>query len=324
MHSVVRYQFEAIDFGNAPLSDVADVAVDLRGNIHALVRGEYPLLTFDANGRLLRRWGRKLLANPHGLAVDPRDRLLAVDGARHVVLGMNPEGHVELCLGTPGVASDSGTTTGNFKLVRRGAAPFNCPTKVAVGPGGEIFVSDGYGNARVHRFSAEGRLIASWGEPGTGPGQFNLPHGIAIDDVGLVYVADRENERIQVFDARGRLQEIWNDIHRPAAICIKDGMVFVAELGRRMYIDNVLFQPDGTGPYSQVRIFDRAGIPLCCLGGPDPREPGSFYAAHSICVDGQGSIYVGEVRWPEGESPRPLDLRPSLQKFRKMKSLAAG
>ena len=116
--------------------------------------------------------------------------------------------------------------------VTRAAGPFNTVTNVTLAPDGEIYAADGYGNARVHRFAADGRLLASWGEPGSGPGQFNLPHGIAVDRGGRVYVADRENSRIQIFSRDGALREIWDWVNRPCDLFIDaEERIHVAELG---------------------------------------------------------------------------------------------
>jgi len=242
-----QYTFEPHDYKQV-LDNVADVALDSKNNLYALVRGDIPILVFDAQGKYLRGWGQGLIKGPHGLYIDAHDHVFCVDSANHVVLKFTTEGKLLMTLGTRGVASESGCVQGNFKTVKKGGGPFNVPTKVTTSRTGEIFVSDGYGNARVHRFSADGQWIKSWGEPGTGPGQFNLPHGIAVDDDNNVYVADRENDRIQIFDLDGNLKKIWNDIYRPSAICIHEGYVYVTELGHRMYVDNVLFEPNGKGP----------------------------------------------------------------------------
>jgi DNA-binding beta-propeller fold protein YncE len=310
------YTYEPLDLG-IPLTNVADVAVDSKDNLFVMVRGKEPVLVFNKEGKFLRSWGKGMIAGPHGLYVDFDDSVFCVDSKDHVVMKFTPEGKLLMTLGTKGVPSDSGAIKGNFKTVKRGSGPFYTPTKVATSKSGEIFVSDGYGNARVHRFSADGRLIKSWGEPGTGPGQFNLPHGIAVDDRTNIYVADRENERIQIFDADGHLTSTWENIYRPSAICIRNGLVYVTELGHRLYVDNVLFKPSENPPWARVRVFNTAGVEQCRIGGPDGWKPGNFYAPHGICVDSEGSIFVAEVIWPANESPPPKDLHPALQKFRR-------
>ena len=224
-----HYVFVPQDYG-MPLNNVADVAVDSKNNVFTIVRGEIPVLVFNSEGKFLYGWGKGMIAGPHGIYIDSHDNVFCDDTKDHVVLKFTTDGKLLMTLGVKGVPSDSGSVKGNFKTVKRGAGPFNVPTKVATSKSGDIFVSDGYGNARVHRFSAEGKLIKSWGEPGTGPGQFNLPHGIAVDENDNVYVADRENERIQVFDVEGNLKSIWTNIYRPSAICVHQGEVYVTEL----------------------------------------------------------------------------------------------
>jgi DNA-binding beta-propeller fold protein YncE len=291
------------------------VAVDSKNNLFVLVRAQVPVLVFDPTGKFLRRWGKGLIGGPHGLHIDSKDFVFCVDSKEHVVRKFSPEGELLLTIGTPGQPSISGCINGNFKTIQYGAGPFNCPTKVATSSNGEIFVSDGYGNARVHRFSADGKLIKSWGEPGTGPGQFNLPHGIALDQNNNVYVADRENERIQVFDLDGNLKSIWPNICRPTAICIRQGYVYVTELGHKLYIDNVLFKPRSNPPWSRVRVFDYDGHEVTSFGNPEGWWPGNFFAPHGLCADTAGNLYVAEVIWPANESSPPKDLHPGLQKF---------
>jgi sugar lactone lactonase YvrE len=311
----LQYTFVPQDYG-VPLKNVADVAVDSKNNVYLIVRGDPPILVFSPEGKLINSWGKDLIAGPHGIYIDANDNVFCVDNHDNVVLKFTTAGKLLMTLGTRGVATDSGAIKGNFKTVKKGAGPFNVPTKVATSKSGEIFVSDGYGNARVHRFSANGKLIKSWGEPGTGPGQFNLPHGIAVDDNDNVYVADRENERIQVFDIEGNLRQIWTNVCRPSAICIHKGKVYVTELGHRLYVDNVLFTPNGEGPWAQVRIFNPEGVELAKLGEVEGWKPGNFFAPHGLCVDKDDNLYVAEVIWPAKESPAPKDLHPALQKSR--------
>jgi sugar lactone lactonase YvrE len=311
----MAYAFVPHNYG-VTLDNVADVAVDSHDNLFVLVRAEVPVLVFNPEGELIDSWGKGRIKGPHGLHIDAHDAVFVVDSKDHAVRKYSPRGELLMTLGTQGQPSDSGATTGDFKTVRRGAGPFNNPTKLATSKTGEIFVSDGYGNARVHRFSADGKLIKSWGEPGNGAGQFNLPHGIAVDERNLVYLADRENERIEVFDADGNLKSVWPGIYRPSAICVKQGRVYVTELGHRLYIDNVLFKPSVNPPWARVRVFDTEGRELTAFGGPEGWLAGNFFAPHGICVDSSGNIYVAEVIWPAKESSPPKDLHPGLQKFR--------
>jgi streptogramin lyase len=183
-----------------------------------------------------------------------------------------------------------------LRTVARAAGPFNGPTNAAPGPDGDIFVSDGYRNARVHRFDSSGELRHSWGRPGTGPGEFHTPHSIWIHVDGRVFVADRDNERIQIFDDDGTYLTSWTDVQRPQDIFIDEaGLVFIGELSwqpgdyshRRGRIPT--FLP------SRMSVFDPNGRLLLRWGGADPTEPGHFIAPHGIWVDDEGSLYVAEV-----------------------------
>jgi len=296
------------------MSCVADAAVDSKGNIFAMT-GE-PITVFDPKGKYLYSFGKGLIAGCHGIFIDKDDFVYIADSGDHVVMKFTHDGKLLMTLGNRGVHSDSGAVNGNFKTIKRGAGPFYAPSKVSVSPKGEIFVCDGYGNSRVHRFSADGKLLKSWGEPGGEPGQFRIPHGVGVDGDNLVYVADRENSRVQVFDVDGNVKAVWEHINRPDGLCVANGLVYVAELGYRTYVDNVLFTPWEGSPWSQVAVFDLKGREQARFGGPEGHIAGNMYAAHSINVDRQGNIYVGEAGWPTNEYPLPEHLHPALQKFR--------
>ena len=176
--------------------------------------------------------------------------------------------------------------------------PVNRCTHLAIDPAnGDFYISDGYGNARVHKYSPDGKLLFSWGESGTGPGQFNIAHNIATDKDGWVYVADRENQRIQVFDRNGKFETQWINMAKPCGLYIDksgDQRVYVGELGVAIGPNS---QAYGLGP--RVTIMDIKGNVLAKLGdGPEGIEPGQFTAPHGDSVDSHGDIYVGEVSGP--------------------------
>ena len=219
------FQFEANDrWAKLPpgwgWTEVAAVAADSQDRVYVFNRGEHPVMIFDRQGTFLRAWGEGLFARAHGLFIGPDDAIYCTDDLDHTVRKLTPEGRLLLTLGTSGQPSDTGATSVDYRTILRAGPPFHYPTNLALSPVGEIYVTDGYGNARVHKFSADGRLLFSWGEPGSGPGQFHIPHGIAVDSKGTVFVADRENSRIQRFTSEGRFLSAWTDVIRPCQVFI--------------------------------------------------------------------------------------------------------
>jgi DNA-binding beta-propeller fold protein YncE len=159
--------------------------------VYVFNRGEHPLVVFDRDGKFLHSWGEGVFSRPHGITIGPDDAVYCTDDHDHTVRKFTPEGKLLLTLGTSGRPSDTGATSMDFRTIRHSGPPFHYPTNVALAPSGELYVSDGYGNARIHRFTADGRLLLSWGEPGGGPGQFRVPHGIAVDRQGKDIEAER-------------------------------------------------------------------------------------------------------------------------------------
>jgi DNA-binding beta-propeller fold protein YncE len=270
------------------------------------------MVVFDSAGNFLRSWGEGVFRRAHGLHIDEYDQLYCTDDGDHTVRKCTSMGKVELVIGVPGKPA-----------AFMGGEPFHRCTHTALSPNGDIYVSDGYGNARVHKFSPAGKLLMSWGESGSGPGQFNIVHNIATDAEGWVYVADRENHRIQVFDGNGKYETQWNNLHRPCALyCCRDASptFVIGELGPGMRVN---LRAPNLGP--RLSIVDRQGGLIARLGsvaGPG-LEPGKFLAPHGLARDALGDIYVGEVAYtnwgtsfPDVPMPRPLR---SLQKLEKLR-----
>lgn len=278
--------------------DVVGVCVDSRDRLFMLTRRESRVLVYDRDGTCLDHWGEGLLTErTHGLTVAPDDTVYVVDEGAHVVYHTDDRGEVLGVIGQRGQPSDSGYDGQNLDTIVRGGGPFNRPTNVAVAPSGDLYVSDGYGNCQVHRFTADGALIDSWGEPGTGPGQFHLVHGVTVAANGEVLVADRENDRIQVFTPEGVYLREWTDVQRPTNVRLDaDGNVYVSELWRRASEPSRRLGPQPDRP-GRVSVFDPAGVLLARWGGPQRTEPGNFIAPHDICVDSNGDVYVGEVSY---------------------------
>ena len=298
--------------------EVTATAIDSRDRVFVFNRGAHPLQIFDRDGRFLESWGESLFARPHGITIAPDDTVWCVDDLDHTVKKFSPRGELLLQLGTSGRHSDTGATTVDYRTILHEAGPFNFPTNLALAANGELYITDGYGNARVHRYSPEGELISSWGEPGAGPGQFHLPHGIAIAKDGTVFVADRENSRLQLFDPAGRYLDEWTDIARPCQVFIApDERVYVAEVGYRAGMWPGTHPPTPSARGGCVSIFDRTGhLQARWGGGDDPCAPGDFFAPHDIKVDRNGAIYVSEVVLSAGGNRGLID--PSchtLQKF---------
>lgn len=283
-------------------SEVASVAVggDL---VYLLTRKEPFIVVVDQGGAFVRSWGSDILSfRPHGITVGPDDTVYCVDEAHHLVYRFTMMGELLGSFG-PGRPSDTGMDTSIADFTERtasvecSAGPFNHPTALAVGPDSTLYVADGYGNARIHRYSPDFELIDSWGEPGSGPGEFRVPHGVCVDGDGRVLVADRENDRVQIFDADGRYLDMWTDLHRPTDIAIDaDGLCFVAEFpskrGHYSWVHGQLTTPRP----ARVSVLTAAGDVLDRFGHEGrPWDPGSFAVPHAISIDASGALYVAEV-----------------------------
>jgi sugar lactone lactonase YvrE len=293
--------------------DVSGIAVDSADRVYVFNRSEHPIQIHEADGSFVGSWGEGVFTNPHGIRV-VNDVVFCVDDFDHTLRKFSLGGELLQVWGTPGIPSDTGYRDDDYRSVRQVGPPFNRPTNCAVDPSGVVFVTDGYGNARVHRFSPEGKLELSWGEPGSGPGQFNVPHSVAVDAAGRLLVADRENDRIQLFDRDGKYIDQWKDLARPNDIAFDAlGNVYVAELGPAgPYAFQEPFPP--SFPPSRVSILSPDGEVLDRWGTRDCTAAGSFYAAHGICIDSHGDVYVGEVVWSAGGGSAPPGCH-TLQKF---------
>jgi len=299
-------------------TEAVGVATDSRDRVYVFSRGEHPVMVFDGDGTFLNSWGEGLFKRPHGISIGADDSLYCTDDFDHTVRKFTPTGKLLLTLGTSGKPSDTGATSLDFRTIRRAGPPFHYPTNLALAADGAMYITDGYGNARVHKFSSDGRLLLSWGEPGSKSGQFHIPHGIAVDRHGTVYVADRENSRIQLFTPGGEYLGEWADVARPCQVFIdRLENIYVAELGFRAGMWPGTSAPTPNAPGGRLSIFDRHGnLQLRWGGGADPCAPGDFFAPHDVWVDSRGDIYVAEVVWSAGGNLGlvPLDCH-SLQKF---------
>ncbi len=264
--------------------DVGGICIDNQDRLYILNRSQYPIIVLDREGNLLNSWGEGFFNHAHGSCIGPDGAIYCTDDWNHIVAKFTPEGKLLIMLGTKGQASDTGyVRTWDFweslSRIQRVAPPFNRPTSVAVTRSGEIYIADGYGNARVHKFSPEGKLLFSWGEPGGAPGQFRIPHNIWLDRQERVWIADRENNRIQTFSPQGEFITEWTDVIRPTDIFIdEEDTVYISELCLR------------------VSIFTIDGKLLARWGNEgNDKETALFHTPHAIAVDSRGDLYVGEA-----------------------------
>ena len=279
--------------------DVAGVAVDGEDRVYLICRGDHPVIIYDQQGNFQRSWGEgEFSYRTHGIYVAPNGTIFCTDDGQHTVRQFTPDGKLLMTLGILNTPSDTGYDGKNITSIKRGAGPFNRPTNVAIGPRGDIYISDGYGNARVHKFSPTGQLERSWGEPGRGPGQFYLPHGIAIDAEGRVFVCDRESDRIQIFDPDGGYLGEWTDTQRPTHLVFDSlGRAYVTELAWHEGDVSQSFGRVKTPRHARMSIFDKDGRVLARWGTPDSTAPGSFAAPHGLALDSKNDLYVSEVTW---------------------------
>jgi len=271
-----KYTYSVIhDWAKLPAGEtfamVSAVATDAQDRVYGFQRKDPPIVVFDRNGNFLSSWGNGAFLFAHGIFI-ANDTVYLTDRDSSVCLMYTLDGKPIQMLGRHGVHSDTGCEKPG-DLVPRAAGPFNYPSELVPAPSGDLYVSDGYRNARVHRFAWDGQLKKSWGEPGkSAPGQFHLPHSLVVAH-DKVYVCDRENHRLQVFDLEGKFLEMCTDIQRPMDISVDPDGMFVVSEGS---VNN---------SSARVSILDTAGKVLSrfeCRG-----------SGHGSWVDSHGDIYVG-------------------------------
>jgi 6-bladed beta-propeller len=307
MGRVHRYELHR-HWGETPSGwerrEVSGVAVDSRDNVFVFARQQHPVMVYDSRGRLLDHWGEGLFQRPHAISVAPDGTVLCVDDWGHTVFRFSPDGRLRQKLERLAPASDypSPEAPGQPITVTSVVPPFNFPTGAAMSRQGNLFVSDGYGNARVHVFDSGGKLIYSWGEPGGGPGQFNLPHGIAIDQHDRVYVSDRMNARVQVFNLQGEFIAQWPARWPNNVAFGREGEMYVAELGGVFVFSST---PDHSRPAARVTVRTPDGDVISEILEESPYDRQGFFAPHSVAVDSTGDLYVGDVSasYSHGQAP---------------------
>jgi DNA-binding beta-propeller fold protein YncE len=262
----------------APERDATSVAVDSRDRVYVFNRGPHPMLVLDADGELVDSWGAGEFDRPHGIAIDAEDNLYLADDGGHFVQKRRPDGELLFTVGTRGQPAPA-----------QSGEMFNRPTHVAIHPrDGRLFVTDGYGNSRVHVLDERGRHLFSWGSPGGDPGEFSVPHNITFVGEDRLAVCDRENFRIQLFTVEGEFIEQWHG-HRPQSIVAgrgDDAQLYVGELGPHA------IQRGVPGLGAQLLVLDRDGRRVARIREGDGERA---ISAHGIAVDSAGTVYAAET-----------------------------
>jgi sugar lactone lactonase YvrE len=254
--------------GVAEFGLVSGVACDAQDRVYLFVRKPVAeLVVMHRDGRLLSRWGQGQFVEPHGIWISPQDELYCTDTLSHLVMKWTLDGQLLQTWGTPNQPGAPGQ-------------PFNRPTRAVVTPDGEMYVSDGYGQQRVHRFGVDGQLRHSWGEQGAGPSQFALPHDVWVDPRDRVLICDRENGRVQLFDRAGAFLEEWAGLANPMQISTQGDVLYLAET------------------FQRISILTLDGAVLARWGSQGPAPDQFTDSPHSLWVDGRGDIYVSEVLAP--------------------------
>ena len=252
---------------DSPRMNIKGVAVDSEDRVYLVNRGSpSSVIILDKNGILLGSMGQRIINDPHSICIDSHNNIFVVDRETHVVMEFDTNSEVTLTLGTM-----------NSPSQEQSGIPFNHPTGVAISSDKDIYVSDGYGNSNIHKYTSTGSLSLSWGGKGIHPGQFNTPHGICIDTEDRVYVADRQNNRVQAFDCEGNYIKEWKDLIGASDVAVDhDNNLYVSELeGRR------------------VSVLSYEGSVLSRLN--EDNQGKQFLAPHGISVDSNGNVYISGV-----------------------------
>ncbi len=262
------YRYEVVEgWGQIPQLGLASgVACDSQDRVYVFNRSPNPaMLVFERDGRFIGSWGEALFKTPHGIWISPDDEIYTTDTEDHTVRKFSLSGELLQTLGTVDAPGSPGQ-------------PFNQPTRAVLSQSGEIYVSDGYGQSRVHRLTSDGEVIVSWGAPGSGPGEFNLPHDVTVDKNDRVYILDRGNLRCQIFDSNGEYITEWGDLRSPNDLFIdSDDVIHIAEGGQR------------------ITVMTLDGEIITQWGGQG-EGPGQFSnSPHGIWIDSHGDVYISEV-----------------------------
>lgn len=267
------------------LGETAGVTVDAANHVYVVHRGPHPILEFDSEGTFVRSWGDGFYDRAHSIRIDADGNIWTADDGSHTVVKMNKAGRILQVYGRWRSPSDQksampdGSAGGALRGIRdEGVIRFNRPTDMAFGPNGELYVADGYGNSRVVKFDKTGKFVKEWGKRGGNPGEFHTPHSIIVDKQGKVYVADRENYRVQVFDADGNFLTQWKDIGAPWGLALSR--------------DNHMFMTDG---YNNRVVKLTLDGKVVGAFGTFGKAPGQFHFCHQLAIAPDGAIYTAEI-----------------------------
>ncbi|MFO1022088.1 MAG: peptidyl-alpha-hydroxyglycine alpha-amidating lyase family protein [Planctomycetales bacterium] len=278
---------------------VSGMAIDKEQRIWLFNKGNNPVQVYTKDGEFVRTWGEKSFVDPHHLRIDSEGNIWVADFGLHIVQKYTPEGKLLLTLGVRG---ESGEDDKHFYR----------PTDMAITPSGDIFVTDGYGNRRIVHYDKEGKFVKAWGKFGSKPGEFVLPHAIALDSQGKLYVADRNSARIQIFDQSGKFLDQWSNLIMPWGLSInaRDEIWVCGSTPHWWYRngkypdvrDQVLMRFDTAGKVKQVW-----SVPLGVKGMP---KPGDLIWGHCIVQDAEGNLYVGDIEGLRAQKFVPVTKRP--------------
>jgi DNA-binding beta-propeller fold protein YncE len=250
--------------------ETSGVDVDKDDNVWVFNRGAHPVIQFDKSGKMLQAWTEVPLKTAHGLRVDRDGNIWTVDVEAHRLMKFTPGGRLLMMIGQVGGAAGTNDTKDGF----------NRPANLTFAPNGDFFVADGYVNSRVVKFNKSGEYLTHWGQKGTGDGEFNLVHDVALDSQGRLYVADRTNQRVQIFDQNGKFLGKWTDLGSPW------GLYYVQR-------ENALYMCDGVN--NRILKLNLDGQVLGVLSSYG-KIPGKLDYPHTLAVDSTGAIYVAEIK----------------------------